>query len=126
MEESSRSRDPLISDFDSTLDEIVMDEKRSKSRENKKRKRMENENKIVFKRDLSCSQCDYKTAKRGSLNHHNMSKHNASFVSCEVCDFAATTTVGLKQHVEAKHENIRYDCNICDYRAIQKNHLKQH
>ena len=51
-----------------------------------------------------CSDCDYKTASKGNLQHHINSTHEGIEYECSQCTKKCTSRGNLKSHIKTVHE----------------------
>ena len=63
-----------------------------------------------MKKFLLCTHCDYKTAKKSSIQTHIKSIHEGKTFACTQCDFKATQKGNLHIHIKSIHERQTFAC----------------
>ena len=81
-----------------------------------------------------CTECDYKTLRRKTLNEHRRLKHNPRrIVRTYTCDVEGCTYKSIHKYLMNRHNADRhnigvkwYRCTLCPHKSKQNSQLKQH
>ena len=69
---------------------------------------------------IYCTNCEYKTSTKKSMQYHCVRKHNI----CFECNVQVPTRKDYLIHLKLKHENLQ--CDKCSNEFLLKYELKQH
>lgn len=77
---------------------------------------------------LSCMQCDEEFGDQGSLNAHNLKKHQTQIYSCplQMCNKSFKFLNELAGHAK-QHSNVAsWDCYVCSFNGLDMDELSKH
>jgi KRAB domain-containing zinc finger protein len=82
--------------------------------------------KLKIKRETTCSQCEYKTNTKATLDRHLNLKHGqGKVIKCSECDYETANRDCMKSHMDI-HSGVDFPCDQCDYVGAQQNRLLCH
>ena len=116
VEENEKSKDLFKTSPEDTCD--LKQEEKAKHKQTSIKKNQDGR--------FECSECDSTFSAFGSLERHQISKHEGIIYPCDQCNYKASYENNLKHHQDTIHKGVRFFCNMCDYKTTGKNHLRKH
>ncbi|XP_067929438.1 gastrula zinc finger protein XlCGF57.1-like isoform X2 [Watersipora subatra] len=74
----------------------------------------------------ACTQCDYRSVQRGSLQSHMKAHTGDKPYACTQCDYRFAHRSNLPRHMKTHTGEKPYACTQCDYRCAQSGSLQSH
>ena len=79
-----------------------------------------------FHNVMLCQVCDCEFRGSIQLKEHKMREHDKKEIDCSQCDFKSVIKKELRQHIRFAHPEETNVCNKCNYRTVWKSEVSSH